>query len=428
MDNMSEKIEVFPQKQKSHFTRRDFLKWSAVAAGGAILWPWMKDRGEQTVAHSGLELLEDPEKLDGMINLMGSGLENFALSDKRFLGAPVIKINPNYRLILTQLTEAVNNYRRQSGKVYFPRIEGYESDAYYLRKIKETMDSPNARRERIPGDRFFMGYNLSVLRDLHEANFPSGIKEIVGQSQSHYTSFLGYIFIKSGIFDRVSSRTGLDLSLLKEGWRSPKWENFTSVHRQVLNIAAKEEFERLKALTESQVARNSGSPVSASSVLEILLNDNHGDLAKSIRDLEIFLRFMARNSLENGNATGESEDSVKNQKWMSDNILDEYGRIGSYHALDEVRYKYVGNASWIPPEFDLTDDTDQDLSRINQVGKPFHSWTSVSLLDVTPPMVIKQAIVALQAYTMYAQGPLKTAADFRTLLELNAIEKFVTTL
>ena len=76
---MSEKSETFLQKQKNRFTRRDFLKLSGVAAASAILlWPWMRDRGEQTIAGLGLEMLKNPEALDAFIEALVGSLENFS--------------------------------------------------------------------------------------------------------------------------------------------------------------------------------------------------------------------------------------------------------------------------------------------------------------------------------------------------------------
>ena len=75
-------------------------------------WPWMRDRGEQTIAGLGLEMLKNPEALDAFIEALVGSLENFSLADDRDPKAPKVTENRNFSPALRLITEAVSGYRK----------------------------------------------------------------------------------------------------------------------------------------------------------------------------------------------------------------------------------------------------------------------------------------------------------------------------
>lgn len=425
---MSEKTEVFPQKQKNLFTRRKFLKLSAAVAGGAILWPWMKDKGEQTVGGLGLEMLKNPEMFDTFIGAMAGSLEDISLKDDRDPNAPKINLNGNFRSPLQLVTDAVSEYRQKYNKqVRFTRIPEFKDDKYYLEILEKAAKAPESRKIN-SGDKSLLGYNLSVLAyKIPEQSFPLEVKQIWSWSDGAITGFEGCLSPRSGFYDRAV-REIEDLHILLLDSRDPKRIEFIDKYSDKIDSVVKQDLHKIKESVEQLVTANRNRPISASRVLEFILGENYGDLAKSLRDAAIFFKFMARNDFLTGRFVGNSPDSEVNQEWISNHILDQYGKVGSYHELDNRQYKYFGKMTSLPRDWNMADSIDQDLSRVNQDGKIPHTWNILSLPDVLPPTAIKLGVIDRQFRTFATQGPVKTAADFRALLELNAIERFVTTL
>ncbi|MBI5356719.1 hypothetical protein HZB78_03845 [Candidatus Collierbacteria bacterium] len=261
-----------------------------------------------------------------------------------------------------------------------------------------------------------------------EQFFPPEARRVWSWSDGGIMGFADCLSLKSGFYDRAAIKTGLDLRILELKSRDPRRIDFIQAHKNIIDSAVSQDLYEIKNHVEQLVKANHGQPVSASKILEFILDRDSGDLAKSLRDMAIFSKVMARNNFSTGEFVGYSPESVVNQIWMSNHIFDEYGRVGSYRELDENFYKYVGKMSIIPRSWNMVDDVDQDLSRINQVGKFPHAWNILFLLEILPPVIIKLGVMDRQYRTFATQGPVKTAADLRTLLELSAIEKFVTSL
>ena len=66
----------------------------------------------------------------------------------------------------------------------------------------------------------------------------------------------------------------------------------------------------IKEFVEQTVTSNQNQPISASKILEYVLGENNGDLAKSLRDTAIFLKFTARNDLSTGKFVGYSRNQM----------------------------------------------------------------------------------------------------------------------
>lgn len=136
------------------------------------------------------------------------------------------------------------------------------------------------------------------------------------------------------------------------------------------------------------------NPISSSGLLEYYLEKNSGDLAKSVYDTAIFLKFMARSDLK----TGKASYDPSTVKWFQENIKDEHKGPSYQNSAD-------------------------NKTLINLVGKPYHSWNLIALIAVFPVEFIHAAGVYRQLVTLRDQGIDKTKADLQTLQDLRKTEE-----
>ena len=144
------------------------------------------------------------------------------------------------------------------------------------------------------------------------------------------------------------------------------------------------------------------SPVSSSRILEHFLSKNEGNIAESLFDTAVFLKFMTRNNLDKrGKFVGDDPESIANINWMKKDIRDEFDGP-AYTQLEA-----------------------NDPSMLNLIGKPYHSWFLVSLLQFFPESVIQAGCYYELFKHVDEHGLGKIKADVSTLSELNGIEKFL---
>lgn len=105
---------------------------------------------------------------------------------------------------------------------------------------------------------------------------------------------------------------------------------------------------------------------------------------------------MARNNTN----TGDFSADDFNIKWYKQNIKDEY----------------QGPTYISPPEGEPV---------INLIGKPYHSWNLVAMLQFVPLEVVRIGGVQKQLSTFTEQGLGKTRADLQTLENLREVEQFL---
>ncbi|GEM_PF-4582514 len=397
--------------------RRGFIKLSAATAAtvaaGTLVATGLNNRRE-IVAFAIPDLLKNPDLLNSLLETTANGLDVTVLKDKRDPQAPEATENLSYRPILSQITEAVDNYTQKGGNVTYTRNAGWRSDSYYIDGLHTVLKKSSIGEvgyDESPVDLFrdlgeFGGKNL--FRELIEL-VPEGAGNILFY-QEHGTpsSVKG-----SGLDDRVSQKTGIDLSIPYEGDEVSR----DKVEKEMWT-AAKEYFDEIQQFTEDAVRKNGNTPISSSVVLEFLLEKNIGALDKSILDLSIFLKYMARRN----RLIGEFGSTVSpDEEWMATNILDEYGKVINYTSLSENRYPYEGH---LPKSF-YNPRRDQDLSRINQIGKPYHAWSIVAKLIAFPPSILKIGSIGRNWSTFSDQGLSKVSADLHVAMELDRIDKFL---
>ncbi len=160
----------------------------------------------------------------------------------------------------------------------------------------------------------------------------------------------------------------------------------------VLNSEGKKEIEMIQKFIEELVCKRN-APISASEVLAFFLERNEGQLAHSIYDTAIFLKFISRNDFNDG----KNNLSDRNTMWMTAHIKDEY------HG----------------PSYILSNDKKEQL---NLIGKPYHSWNLVAMLEFFPTELIRVSGIYRQIITLKDQGLAKSRADMQTLYDMRMIE------
>lgn len=289
--------------------------------------------------------------------------------------------NPDYRPFLDILKEGISIYSEQSDQsLFFQRIDDYENEYYYANIIREhSLSSP------------FPQLPNTYVTDIVQ-NLPEGAFEAYFQSQSVMRDF-DHLFTKGSGFDK-RFRT-----------RHPELVHASGLYidtpeSSLLSIMLSEgklEINELKTKIEKQ-SQKTKQPVSASFILAHFLDKNEGDIALSIFDTAIFLKFMARNDPE----TGIFAPGEYNVNWYNSYIKDEY----------------QGPLFASPPEGETA---------LNLIGKPYHSWNLVAMLHFVPIEIIRIGGIQKQLSTFSAQGLSKTRADLQTLNSLEEIEQYLLT-
>jgi len=113
---------------------------------------------------------------------------------------------------------------------------------------------------------------------------------------------------------------------------------------------------------------------------------------------------MTRNDIDNrGQFVGDTPDSVKNIRWMKKNIHDDFEGL-SY-----------------------TDMEINDPRIVNMIGKPYHSWFLIALLQFFPPPVIRAGCYYELFKHINEHGVDKIQADLKTLDELVMVDNLFLT-
>ncbi len=344
-----------------NMSRRKFLKIATGAAAAAVLPKWF----ERIVYWGASKGLTTPGVTDEIIS------SSLKVSE----GSPNSE-NPNYRPITEVIEEAVSNYANNTGKsVVYKRDAAYRDKFYYAEEIEKIADAsllPALPSEAIhqltrkfPSDAFFAYVSSDTTFGQFADLMASGSGFNARFRQNHPELFYGDGRIKD--YDNYFLNANKDLQ--------------TEIIDTQKSIEA--------------ISTRNNSPVSASIVLEHFLGKNDGDLALTVYDTALFLKFMARNDPETGGGTSEF-----NEIWMKANIRDEY----------------QGPSYINPPSGERL---------INLVGKPYHSWNLVTMLQFFPTELIEVGGVYRQAITFRDQGLGKTRSDLQTLNNLREVEKLL---
>lgn len=419
--------------------RRGFIKLAAATAGTAAagtLAVGLYSERRNLAALSISELLKNPDLLNSILETTANGLDVVVLKDKRDPQAPEVTENLSYKPILAQITEAVDSYTQKGGTVTYARNTGWRSDNYYIGGLHDVLKKPSIAVD-------FYNSPIDLFRDLGEFGgihlqkefdklVPEEAKDTLNYQdiKIHMPTQLGdgrkvdlpTIVKGSGLYDRVCQRTEVCLPTIEAYSKIPETNN--PLHSKWGDVikAGKEYFDEIQQFTENAVEKNGGKPISSSVVLEFLLEKNSGALDKSILDLAIFLQYMARRT----RGSADLEPAVSpDEEWMTANILDEYGKVINYAGLSEEKYPYNGLLPRSRYGGGYGNQWDHDLSRINQVGKPYHAWAIVAKLMAFTPSILKIGSIQDNWLSLSEQGLSKVSADMHVAAELDRIDEFL---
>jgi len=288
--------------------------------------------------------------------------------------------NPNFRPMGEIIKEAIENYKRVAHQnVTFTRSPDYRSIEHYSATLKGIAD-----RTLLPKtpEEFVEQLKIKLYGEVGNAY------------QASWSDIQQYSLI-------LTNGSGLNARFVE---KYPEMfdqadipKNFTQYY-SLAEEEGKSVMKQIRNLIE-KARRESRDPVSSSRILEYFLERNNGELGESLHDTAIALKFLARNDIETGKYSAESNPE-KNFEWFSENIQDEFKGCSYYK----------------PPEGE---------SHINLIGKPYHSFNLVSLLKFVPVELIQSATGYEYLRFGDEHGSSKAAADLQTLSDLRNIDSLL---
>lgn len=357
----SEILQETPTKKPNKLSRRDFLKLFAAAA---VTAPFAVAEVQKAILRAFSSGLSLPGATDRVVSAANTAAE--------------ISKNPEnqgFRPINEIIKEGITNFEEKTDKkVFYQRSKDYKELGYYRKILDEISAStilPRTPENILEKFKDYLPY------EAQQAYFSSDLR---------ITSFPEVFAEGSGLYERFKKRHPSFFGDRGQVVNYDKFFEAMEVEGHAEIKEAKEFAERKRTETES--------PLSSSSLLEYYLEKNEGDLARSIYDTALFLKFMARSDLQ----TARASYGPSTVKWFQENIKDEY-QGPSYR------------------------DSGDNETLINLVGKPYHSWNLVALTAFFPVEFVHAAGVYRQLATMRDQGISKTKADLQTLQDLRKTEQ-----
>lgn len=317
----------------------------------------------------------------GMYYGISNGFESSTILDQAIEKANEISEtpenkNPTFRPMVEIIEEAVQNYKHKEERtVAYKRSKDYKDKSYYSEKIK-----------KIPFSSILPRRPTNALREIVSQAMPKEAFYAYVSSDSRYGQFADIFSSGSGFHNRLKARHP---NLYDSNGRIRNYDEYFDTLKKIGKIEIMDVMSHIAELRKKE-----GRLLSTSNILEYYLEKNNGDLTASIFDTSIILKFMARNNPE----TGDSEPGKHNEEWYQQNFIDEF----------------QGPSFQNPPKGNRV---------INLIGKPYHSWNLVALLQFFPLEMIQASGVYRQITTFKDQGLGKTRADLQTLTDMSEIEQ-----
>jgi len=354
---------VLPAKEPKKLSRRDFLKLSLAAA---VTAPFAVAEFEKAIIKAFSSGLSLPGATDCAVSMANKVAEVSNTPE-----------NQGFRPVHEIINEGVTNFEKNTGKkAFYQRSKDYKEYDYYKRILDKM--SASIILPQTPGD------ILEKFKDY----LPYEAQQAYFSSDLRITSFPEVFAEGSGLYERFKK---IHPDFFNDRGQIVNYDKYfaaAEVEAQTEIIETKEFVERTRT--------KSGNPISSSNLLEYYLGKNDGDLARSVYDTAIFLKFMARSDLQ----TASASYTPSTVRWFQENINDEYQ-----------------GPSYL--------DHGDDKTLINLVGKPYHSWNLVALTAFFPVEFVHAAGVYRQLATMRDQGIDKTKADLQTLQDLRQTEQIL---
>lgn len=385
--------------------------------------------GLSATAVTAREMIENPALLNLFLGATAEVMNVFALHDKREVGSPRVTENGSYRPMVAIINRATEGYIKKGGVVIYRRLPFWRDNSYYADKLTKAMEqdakdlddirltAPYSLEDSVAIlfgiDRHINKVYVPALDELGwTSSFgfnqnPPHWEEIADDNNPDRKISLPKNVEASGLYNEVAKQMG------KMGWDELSSSVLDYKDNPLVATVVKGYFDEIEKFTEMMVQRNNGQPISASVILEFLLDKNRGLLNRSLVDLALFLEYEAR---------GKKPLDVTVEQWMVSNILDEYSKVINYSTLSAKQYPYKG----LLPVSMMTPDRDQDLSRINRVGGPYQVWSLVSKLVGFPSMMVKLGVSGEDTSYFADHGPAKIAANLQVAAETDDIDKLLT--
>lgn len=273
------------EPEKKGITRRQFLKWGAVAAGAAVL---TSGEIEKRLIESFTQLLANPQNAEKALRFFADRLGNE-------------RENPHYRSMDKIIEEGIQQYEIQSGnRAFFRRRPEYQDFSYYQEKIEAATKSIGLLAED----------PRKIVESILEELSPE-TKSAFVSADKNFGDYLGVMSDGGGMYERFCQEFPRDA-------RKP------FIGQELIDrvrVSTKKYIVETKDYVENEAQKNGDKPVSASRILSFFLDKNTGDISQSLIDTFTFLKFAARNDFESADFVA----SEGNIAWMKSNILDEYG-------------------------------------------------------------------------------------------------------
>ncbi len=357
-DSTNQTDSLKPYKQ-SRFNRRRFLQGSAaVVATGTIA---SSGQLEKAAINGLMKLFDDPKHGEDILHKAAESLGRN-------------KENPHFRPIDLLIEEGIKVYEGQTGnKACFQRSIDYRDFAHYQKGVETASNSIGV-----------LPTNPTKIAESLINSFPASAKSQFAAADDRIGNFFGVLSLtdQSGLYERYCEENPND--------RGKSFARQDMIDRG--NQKAREYITEAKEFTETEAGKNGNRPISASKLLSFFLSKNNGDIASSLNDTYIFLKFASRNNFE----TGEAKADDVNVNWLKNNILDEYG-----------------SSSYATESDDL----------VNLIGKPYHSWNLVAMLAYFPPEIIEIGGIYRQLTHIDQQRADKLQSDLLTLSELKQADE-----
>lgn len=389
-----------------------------------------KNIWQPKVVELGLDVLRNPKTIEHLLDSSANLMEKVALRDRRAEGSPRVGENQSYKPITGIIQHELQKREKQGKPIVFRRVANYQGLNYYLDKFNKIVNDPSNRDRTFietgetPASAYFLGYIPGTFENaitFHENGlFPPDVLQVWEASHDVFGSSCNLLVPGSGFADRTVRDLGRESEVLVAQYtkRGNEFYDYWTPNQELVNESVRKQLLEARKHIAEKVSENNG-PVSAGVIFGYFIDQNEGDISKSLIDTAIFLKFMARQdtSFRTFDYVGyDPEATSANENWYKLNILDEYGRVGNYAVLPHETYPYAGILSYSE---ELTDrEVDKDLHLLNQIGKPYHAWFIAFMLIVVPPEIAQVGVAWRQQETFSRQGCIKTSADFRIALDL----------
>lgn len=426
----------------SKISRRDFLKLAGTTVGTVAtgfglgrLAGAAKEIWQPKVVDLGVEALKNPKGVEITLATSATFLEELALTDRRDPAAPKIEKNLNYCSITTIIGEVLEKRYKEGKPISYQKVSDYQGIPYYLDKLRIAAHDPKNRDTsliktgELSSSSYILGYKPDTLSyTIQEKEFfPKKVRTMFYMSDLGLNMSYDFMERDTGFWKRAKDILGEESAVL---WGIDSWDDeefrkaigYYRAHSEEIDRTVRNYLTDIKGHIERIVTEKHG-PVSAGEIFAYCLDRNNGDVGESLADTTLFLKYMARNDTTFSvldEVKLDPEKSKENEEWFRKNILDEYGRVGSYSNLPHKTYPYKGILSRYANL--AYSEVDKDFHLLNQIGKPYHVWNIVMVDTAVPPMIVQLGVAYRQGITFSQQGPIKTAADFRAALELNKLE------